>query len=155
MEASSQHNGLQAESPCADVALLVPHRSPMLLLDGILATSDSGSRAWVRVDPAAWYADPQGAMPGWYGIELMAQTISAYSGAIKRKQGLLPAKGYLLGSRSYTCALPAFPAGSTLEIQAESHYADDNGLCAFDCSILLEGAPIATAMLKVFEKNES
>ncbi|WP_005036021.1 hypothetical protein [Holophaga foetida] len=141
------------ESPLADATAFVPHRAPMLLLDGIRSTSDTESRAWVRVDPKAWYADVQGAMPAWYGIELMAQTVAAYSGAVKRRQGKPPVKGYLLGARTYTSTLPAFPAGSILEIQGVYHYSDDSGLWAFDCTITIQDLPVATAMLKVFEEK--
>lgn len=151
--ASGEGRSQIGESPLADAAAFVPHRSPMLLLDGIRSTSDTESHAWVKVDPKAWYADAQGAMPAWYGIELMAQTVAAYSGAVKRRQGLAPVKGYLLGARTYACTLPAFPAGSVLEIQGVYHYSDDSGLWAFDCTIFLQDTPVATAMLKVFEEK--
>ncbi|MBP1627422.1 MAG: beta-hydroxyacyl-ACP dehydratase [Holophagaceae bacterium] len=131
----------------------VPHRPPMLLLDGVRGTTDKTSHACLTVDPKAWYADPDGSMPAWYGIELMAQAVSAYSGGIKRSQNQKPSKGYLLGTRAYTSKLPAFPPGATLEIHCTQEYADDSGLWAFECSILLEGTPVATAMLKVFEEK--
>ena len=151
--ASGKGHGPTGGTPWPEASAYVPHRLPMLLLDGIRATSDTESRAFVTVDPRAWYADARGAMPAWYGIELMAQTVAAYSGAFKRRQGLAPVKGYLLGTRTYSSTLPAFPAGSTLEIHCVYHYSDESGLWAFDCTICLQDLPVATAMLKVFEEK--
>ena len=90
-------------------------------------------------------------MPAWFGLELMAQTVAAYSGVQQSAHGEEPRIGYLLGTRSYTCSMPAFPGGAELRIHARLHYLDDSGLSAFDCAIHLEGAEIATAILKTLE----
>ncbi len=131
---------------------LVPHRPPLLLLDEVLAWDPEGCAATARVDPGAWYAAPDGSMPAWFGIELMAQTISAYSGGRRAGTGAPPRLGYLLGTRSYRCALPAFPPGERLEIQVRVHYQDESGLSAFACEIRRSGEPVADAILKVFEE---
>jgi len=140
-------------NPGQGASAFVPHRPPMLLLDAVQSTTETSSDASVTVDPMAWYADAQGGMPAWYGIELMAQTVAAYSGATKRRQGLTPVKGYLLGTRSYTTTVPVFPSGSTLAIHCDYHYSDERGLWAFDCTIHLQGIQVASAMLKVFEEK--
>lgn len=134
-----------------DPKTLVAHRPPMLLLEAVLETGADTVKALARVDPAGWYADADGAMPGWFGLELMAQTVAAYSGALMEAEGREPRTGYLLGTRAYQCALPAFPAGSELLIDARLNYSDDLGLSAFDCRITLDGAEIATALLKTYE----
>jgi len=129
---------------------LLAHRAPMLLLDSVLEAGPETVTAITRVDPAAWYAQ-DGAMPAWFGLELMAQTVAAYSGVQQSALGVEPRIGYLLGTRSYACALPAFPAGAELRIHAKLHYLDDTGLSAFHCAIHLNGAEIATAILKTLE----
>ena len=123
---------------------LLPHRPPMLLLDGV-----DGDGAYVRVDPGAWYADAQGAMPGWIGLEVMAQAVAAGQGA--QQAGGAPRSGYLVGTRSYR-AEPSFPAGALLRVRARLVEADESGLCAFDCEILLHDAVVATATLKVMQR---
>ncbi|BDU71446.1 ApeP family dehydratase [Mesoterricola silvestris] len=130
---------------------LLVHRPPMLLLDAVLDHRRDGILARARVDPGAWYADARGAMPAWFGLELMAQAIAAYGGLNRRAQDREPRLGYLLGTRAYTCTLPAFPAGSELGIHAELKYLDDSGLSAFACGITLDGEEVATAILKTFE----
>lgn len=130
---------------------LVPHEPPLLLLESVLEADGEHCVARVRVDPGAWYADPQGAMPGWFGLELMAQAIAAFSGNLRRGKGEPPRMGYLLGTRRYETSVASFPAGALLEVEVKTHYADGSGVSAFDCAIRQEGAIRATAVLKVFE----
>jgi len=125
----------------------VPHRPPMLLIGSVLAADAERCVTLTRVDPGAWYADPDGAMPGWFGLELMAQTIAAHAGS--RSQGE-PAFGYLLGTRRYTCLAASFPAGALLEVEAVARDADPSGVRAFDCELRRDGAPLAHAMLLVY-----
>jgi len=130
---------------------LVPHQPPMRLLDAVLEAGSEHCTALARVDPRAWYADPDGAMPAWFGLELMAQTIAAFSGH-RHKDAGPPAKfGYLLGTREYRCEVAAFPAGAVLEVEARVHYADGCGLSAFACEVRRDGAVLAHAILKVYE----
>ena len=130
---------------------LLVHRPPMLLLDAVLDHGHDWILAQARVDPRAWYADGEGAMPAWFGLELMAQAIGAYGGLEKRVLGGEPRVGYLLGTRAYACTRPSFPAGCELRIHAKLKYLDDAGLSAFACAITLDGEEVATAILKTFE----
>ena len=131
---------------------LVPHRAPMLLLDGVQEVTEEKCLARVRVDPSAWYAGPDGSMPGWFGIELMAQTIAAYSGARKREAGQAPKLGFLLGTRSLECSLPSFPPGALLDVEAQICYLDESGLSAFQCEIRHLGQTVSKATLKTYEE---
>ena len=130
---------------------LVPHRPPLLLIDTVREADGERCTTLTRVDPQAWYADPDGAMPAWFGLELMAQTIAAYSGNRQRAQGLAPRYGYLLGTRDYRSEVASFPAGALLEVDVKVHYSDALGLSAFSCELKREGNLLATAILKVFE----
>lgn len=130
---------------------LVTHRRPLLLLDEIQEVSPENCIALAHIDPAAWYADPQGAMPGWFGIELMAQTVAAYSGYQKRLLQEEPRVGFLLGALRYELPQAAFAAGQTLEIEAKLHFLEESGLSAFRCEIRHQGQSLACAMLKTFE----
>ena len=131
---------------------VVAHRPPMLLLDSIQEATEEKCVARVRVDPQAWYAEGDGAMPGWFGIELMAQTIAAFSGSRKREVGMGPRLGYLLGTRNYDSRMARFPAGEVLEVEVRPQYLDDTGLSAFLCEIRHLGQQVACATLKTFEQ---
>ena len=129
----------------------VPHRPPMLLIGSVLEADAERCVTLTRVDPGAWYADPDGAMPAWFGLELMAQTIAAFSGQRQRDPDQAPAFGYLLGTREYRCTVAAFPAGAQLEVEAKVHEAEILGLSAFACELRLDGSVLAHAILKVYE----
>jgi predicted hotdog family 3-hydroxylacyl-ACP dehydratase len=90
-------------------------------------------------------------MPGWFGIELMAQTIAAWSGYEKYSAGRQPRPGYLLGTRRYKSRISTFPPGSMLEIEVRQEFKDSSGLGAFDCEIFIDGLVVATAIVKVYE----
>jgi len=130
---------------------LLVHRSPLLLLDRIVQIADESCTAESRVDPSAWYADPEGSMPGWFGIELMAQTAAAYSGSRKVAAGRSPLIGYLLGAQRYDSEVPCFPGGTLLRIEARLLLQDESGLGAFTCEISGDGRVLARATLKAFE----
>lgn len=130
---------------------LLPHRPPMLLLESIQETTEEKCVAQARVDPTAWYAEGDGSMPGWFGIELMAQASAAYSWSRKRLLGMPPGIGYLLGTQSYQSRVAKFPAGAVLEVEARLHFLDESGLSAFTCEIRHLGQQVACATLKTFE----
>jgi predicted hotdog family 3-hydroxylacyl-ACP dehydratase len=130
---------------------LVPHQPPMRLVDSVREVDGDHSTTQTRVDPQAWYADPDGAMPAWFGLELMAQTIAAFSGNRHRAAGLAPKFGYLVGTREYRCEVAAFPAGTQLEVEAKVHDSEALGLSAFTCELRRDGAVLAHAILKVYE----
>lgn len=133
---------------------ILPHRGTMLLLDRMTAfTSESGSAEYApRRDQ--WYSDAQGRMPAWIGLELMAQTIAAHVGLLKRREGAPTRQGALLGTRSYRSTRPAFCPDETLRIEATLVYRDNGGLGAYDCAILLGDETVATATLKVYEPDD-
>jgi predicted hotdog family 3-hydroxylacyl-ACP dehydratase len=130
---------------------LLTHRPPMLLLDAIQELNSRHCRAVKVVDPDEWYTLPDGSMPGWFGIELMAQTIAAWSGYEKYSDGGQPRPGYLLGTRRYKSRTSSFPPGTMLEIEVKQEFMDSSGLGAYDCEIIVDGLVVASAIVKVYE----
>ena len=131
----------------------MPHRPPMLLLETVAEATDQGGAALARVDPDAWYADAGGAMPGWFGVELMAQAVAACRGRELAGRGQGPRGGYLVGVRGYRCALPAFPPGAALEVQVRLDHADPSGLRRFQCAILVGQDTVAEGVLTLLEQQ--
>jgi predicted hotdog family 3-hydroxylacyl-ACP dehydratase len=132
---------------------LLPHRPPFLLIDTLEEATMDACIAQVRVDPGAWYAGPDGAMPAWFGLELMAQTAAAFSGYRKRATNKPLSGGYLLGTRRYQCTTPLFPGNAVLVVEAKVDYVDVFGQSAFVCEIRLQGVVVASATVKVIEKT--
>jgi predicted hotdog family 3-hydroxylacyl-ACP dehydratase len=132
---------------------LIPHRGTMLLLDRVLAFDDELATAEYVPRCDAWYADSFGNMPAWVGIELMAQTIAAHIGLIKRREGNPKKMGALVGARRYTSTRSTFPSGRALRINAKMTFRDGSGLAAYKCEIFMDEAEMATSVLKVFEPD--
>jgi len=133
---------------------LIPHRGTLLLLDRVIVFSDVAAEAEYTPRRDAWYADAEGNMPAWIGIEVMAQAIAAHVSLLKRQHGMPVKMGALLGTRSYRSAAACFPAGKSLHIRAELVLSDPSGLGAYDCTISQEKLPFAQAVLKVYEPED-
>lgn len=133
------------------VTHFVPHRATMSLLSRLVAADDEQAVAEVDVSDRSVFAQPEG-VAAWVGIEYMAQTIAAWSGARARRRGEEPSIGFLLGSRRYTADQPWFPPGQTLTVHVRCELIGDNGLGQFDCRIAdAAGQTLAYAMVSVFE----
>lgn len=131
---------------------LLPHRGNMLLLARMLAADDESATCEAIPDARAWYAEADGAMPAWIGIELMAQTIAAHVALIARRAGKPPHPGVLLGTRACKVTLDRFPAAQALHVSAHLSYRDESGLGAYDCTLAdAGGTTLASAAVTVFE----
>jgi predicted hotdog family 3-hydroxylacyl-ACP dehydratase len=137
--------------PIEDV---LPHRDNMLLIDRLIEFNNESIIAECSPKSDAWYADAEGNMPAWIGIELMAQAVAAHVGALKRYEGKPQKNGVLVGTRRYSATAPIFTANVTIQIYVTIAYQDISGLAAYDCSIKSNDILLAEATLKVFEPDD-
>ncbi|NIF55008.1 hotdog family protein [Burkholderia sp. Ax-1724] len=133
------------------IEAIVPHRGSMLLIDAVETFDETTLSARASVDPHAWYADADGAMPAWIGIELMAQSIAAHVALLAMRNGGHARPGVLLGSRSYQAARPAFAGGARLRIRASELLRSEAGHGAYECTIDADDVRCAEAVIKVFQ----
>ncbi|WP_029049621.1 hotdog family protein [Cupriavidus sp. amp6] len=145
---------MQNLSALPPVAEVVPHGGAMLLLDALVQADDNGCAARATVRSGQLFVDQTG-MPGWVGIEYMAQAIAAWAGVRDRRAGRPPGIGFLLGSRRYECDVPAFPIGSELTISVQAELIGDNGLGQFACRLALDGREVAHANVSVFQPADA
>ncbi len=117
------------------IETILPHRGTMLLLDGVSACTDETLSAYASVRGDAWYADEDGAMPAWIGIELMAQAIAAHVALLATRAGGQARPGVLLGSRRYEAHSPAFARDARLRIEVKELLRGSEGHGAYECSI--------------------
>ncbi|WP_417781065.1 3-hydroxylacyl-ACP dehydratase [Stutzerimonas xanthomarina] len=135
------------------VAELLPHAGDMILLDAVESFDAESISAQLQVKSAGLLNLPDGSLPAWAGIEIMAQTVAAFAGCQARLIGQPVELGFLLGTRSFQCNVEHFPAGSRLRIHALRSLQDDNGMGVFECH--LDGPGIhAEARLNVFRPPE-
>jgi predicted hotdog family 3-hydroxylacyl-ACP dehydratase len=133
---------------------ILPHRGDMLLLDRITEATAERLCAQAEARADAWYADAEGSMPAWITIELMAQAIAAFVGLEHRRHGRPIKIGFLLGTRKFSCTVPAIAPGTVLDVVANLAYREPEGLGAFDCYIMAGDARVAEATIKVYEPDD-
>lgn len=136
------------------VEALIPHRGRMRLIDRIVSIDGEYAVAEADVAVDSIFAS-DGQVPAWVGIEFMAQTVAAWSGARSRRDGGTPRLGLLLGSRRYATHCDSFACGATLRIETRCELIGANGLGLFDCRILMAGQEMVTATISVFEPEDA
>lgn len=117
------------------LAELLPHAADMILLDQVLDFDEEQIRTRLTVRPGGLFNQPDGSMPAWVGVELMAQSVAAFAGCTARTLGEPIKLGFLLGSRKFECNVSHFPVGSELMIHAVRSLQDDSGMGVFECKL--------------------
>jgi predicted hotdog family 3-hydroxylacyl-ACP dehydratase len=85
---------------------------------------------------------------------MMAQTIAAVDGLIRRNSGKPPKIGFLLGCRRYRADRSYFRLGESLRISADLVFTD-GAMFSFECQIsLAAGGEIARARLNVYAPDD-
>ena len=130
---------------------LLPHEPPMVFLDRVVSYEETKLITEITVRRDSPICEDDG-VPGWVGIEYMAQCVAAHAGAQGRLRGEPPLLGFLLGTRAYKCSVSHFSLGETLTVSAEKLFSE-SGLGAFSCSIEI-GSPVATATINVYQPDK-
>lgn len=132
-----------------EIAELVPHAGPMLLLERMLECGDDYVVCEVRVRSDGMF-DSDGYVPAWLGIEYMAQTIAAFSGLQARRDQESVKLGFLLGSRRFETNVQEFACGEILRVTARRLVHGSSGMGAFECEVQGSGAQ-QSATLSVYQ----
>jgi predicted hotdog family 3-hydroxylacyl-ACP dehydratase len=118
-----------------DARPLVPHAEPMVFLDRLLTSDEKQTRCSVRVEAIPMFRDPRGGLPGWVGLEPMAQCIAAHGGLEARRRGHAPRIGFLLGCRRLRVDTDRLRPGVGYAVSATQVWGADEGLVSFDCEL--------------------
>ena len=146
--------------PIREVAALLPHSGHMVLLDEILAYDHESLLASAHIGADHILMQPDGTVPAWMAMEIMAQCIGALEGCHARVRGEPVRLGFLLGTRKLHLFADALPPGCRLLAEVRQSIRDSNGFAVFDCSLRITDAPadlrlpenglVAQAALNVF-----
>ncbi|MBV6821251.1 hotdog family protein [Rahnella sp. PD12R] len=112
----------------------LPHDTPMVLLENVVSVTEETAICNVVVSPdgvLAPFLNARGALPAWYALELIAQTIGVWSGWHGAQSGQSPQVGMLLGGRAIKCSVSEFVAGSELLISVSMVLRDEK-LASFE-----------------------
>lgn len=134
---------------------LLPHAAPMVLLDGYEPwTADDTVTACVDVTPASpFYEVELGGVPSCVALEYMAQAMALLVGLTRRKKGLKPQLGFVLGSRKLETFVPTFANGVRYRVTATCTY-EDESFGSFDCQIAdAEGFVCAKGTLTAYQPD--
>ncbi len=138
----------------ASIENLILHRPPMLLLESVAEWNETGLSAVVNPAASHLFADPDGAIPAWVGIEYMAQAISAYSGIQAKLRSESISVGLLLGTRKYTAQVASFAPKQKLLVRVRELLRDETNLVLFACQIYANETLLASAEIKAIEPDD-
>jgi len=132
----------------------LPHRPPMVLLDRVVEAAETHIVCEVALQVDSPFCDGA-AVPGWVGIEYMAQTIGVLAGwrALAKQ---LPVKiGFLVGTRQYQSHVPQFRVGDVLRVTADEEMTTTDSLSVMHCKLHdASGTLLAEASLLVFQPDD-
>jgi predicted hotdog family 3-hydroxylacyl-ACP dehydratase len=132
---------------------LVPHRGAMSLLDSIEGYGEDWLSAGLTLHPQSTFASPAG-VPGWIGVEYMAQAASAFAGIEQVQRGELPSIGLLIGTRYYRCMLDTIPLRTPLQVFAKVAIRDSEDFAAYECTLSAGERRIAECTLKAYRPRD-
>lgn len=136
----------------------LPHQPPMLLLEQVMDVSADSACCQVQISPEgvlAPFLNDDGSLPGWYALELIAQTVGVWSGWHREQRGDSHSTlGMVLGARELTCASDRFPAGATLTITVHC-LMQDARLASFDGQIHRDDQTLARGRVNTFQPGEA
>ena len=138
-------------APIDSVEELLPHRSPMLLLDGVLELGSDVVIAYVDHAKPSILSLPCGRTPIWAGIEYMAQTIGLYGGLESKRRGSCPQIGFLLGTRKFIAHSQSFEVNQRAIIRAEKVFQSADNIVQFHCTITSNGQLVAESDIKAIQ----
>ncbi|MCY1311920.1 hypothetical protein D9M70_622880 [compost metagenome] len=125
----------------------------MILIDEVRSYDADSLCAAAVVRPGP-YSLPDGSLPPWLGMELMAQAVGAWAGCQARQAGDPVKLGFLLGTRRYESHADTLPAGARLTIHVCRGLADASGISIFECELHDEVRLLAQARLNVYQPQD-
>lgn len=129
---------------------LLPHEPPMALVDEQVDVGDTYAHCRVTIsERCPYFCRKTRSVPGYVGIEFMAQTVAGWSGYHSWIQGGSSPIGFLLGSRRYQAIRSDFEENEVLDIYTEQ-IMENKGMAVFSCRIEHQGTVIASSQLNVF-----
>ncbi|MCO6526249.1 MAG: thioester dehydrase [Snodgrassella sp.] len=148
------------QTPIYDVAALLPHSGRMVLLDEISAYDEHSLTAYANVKPQQILVTDD-CLPSWAAMEMMAQGVAAWAGALACDAGEPVRLGFLLGTRKLQLYFSTLPVPAVLQVKIQASLQDTNGFGVFDSQLWLcdqtrtPNRLLAEAALNVYSPTEN
>ncbi len=104
----------------SDLALLVPHKGKMFLLDRAISYDMDSATIVTQVDIGEsnlFYDENLGGVPVWISFEYMAQSISVLSGIFGRVNKEPPKVGFIMSVTGFSARVPVFKKGDVVTLK--------------------------------------
>lgn len=140
---------------CCDPSRYLPHRTPMLLIDRVLAADAETTRCRVTVgEQCSLFRQADGSYPNSLFIEFMAQTVGVFAGIRDSESGIGPRVGFLLGSRKVQLHKKTLAEGDVFDIDTRCLFFGQEELPSqFECRVLENNTEVASAVLTVYRPH--
>lgn len=126
----------------------------MLLIDAVEEFGPDHLLGTYVVPAQGLFTRPDGRLPAWVGVEIMAQAIAAHVGVRCRLSGAPIPIGVLVGARRLHCTTDAFEPGARLTVDVRRVMEDGKGVGIWTCRIDGEGVR-SEAQLSVYEPPDA
>ncbi|MDJ0846894.1 MAG: hypothetical protein QNK04_00795 [Myxococcota bacterium] len=129
------------------VELLIPHRSPLLLLERVLEHDGERTVARPALPDGGWLHRGDGSYPAWLAVEFMAQCAAAHEGLRARAEGRALPRGFLTTAQGLRLRRASFAAGEQLRVEARYLRGRPGlGAVSYTCVIRAEGSAPGEAL---------
>lgn len=135
-----------------DIIDLVPHTGDMVMLHRVVSWRDREVVVAADLSRPNVMADDTGRIPGYVGLEFMAQGISVAAGLERRAQNMGPIIGLVLGARRFQSFVSHFPAEGEMHIHVKEKFLQ-GPIAVFDASITLGDKCLAQGEIKVTQPD--
>lgn len=141
-------------APKREISALLPHSGGMVLIAEPYAELENGVRASIYVAEDSLFFEPGHGVPGWVGIEYMAQAVALHAGLVASRHGREIKIGFLLGTRRYGVDTNYFRLGARLTVEASEIWQDGH-MAVYACILRDdEGRNLASAELNVYQPED-
>lgn len=141
------------ESPFPDIIDLVPHTGNMVMLHRIVSWHDREVVVAADLSRPNIMSDETGRIPGYVGLELMAQGIAVAAGLERRTKGKSPIIGLVLGTRKFQTFVSHFPDEGEINVHVKENFFQDP-IAVFDASITFGDKCLAQGEIKVTQPDD-
>ncbi|CAO4835974.1 MAG: hypothetical protein CNLJKLNK_00509 [Holosporales bacterium] len=131
---------------------ILPHKSPMILVDDYLTFDEQSICARVTIRESSPFFETNG-VASYVGVEYMAQAIGMWRGLLGKLKNKEPKVGYLVSCRKLTTSKEYFNLGETVLIHCFLKSQVDQ-MASFACHITLNEEVVSQCLINVYQPEE-
>ncbi len=133
----------------------IRHRPPMRLVEEVVEGGEDGvSTTLVIRRDSTFFSEQLKGVPGWVGLEYMAQTAAVWVGMDDLRHQRPVELGFLVSARQYQVKQPVFPLDSHLRVTVRRQFGED-GIVVFNGEIRSDnGEELASAHFTAYRPDD-